>query len=196
MSPTTSANTRGQLLAHAQKLIRTRGYRGFSYRDLAALVGVKTSSVHYHFPGKDDLLYGALKDYAERAHAAVQAIDPALPAGDRLGRYIDLLESQGCQNEQLCMGGMLAADVLSLPEQSRTELECFFRANEAWLARVLADGAEDGSLRVAGAPETVARAVFATVQGCLLVARLFKVAPGIRQALAALYALNEEPAAA
>ena len=58
-----SANTRDQLLAHAEKLIRTRGCNGFSYRDLAEHVGVKTSSIHYYFPGKDDLLYEAVEAY-------------------------------------------------------------------------------------------------------------------------------------
>ena len=37
---------REQLLDHAQVLLMTRGYNGFSYRDLSALVGVKTSSIH------------------------------------------------------------------------------------------------------------------------------------------------------
>ena len=41
---------REQLLDHAQILLMTRGYNGFSYRDLSTLVGVKTSSIHYYFP--------------------------------------------------------------------------------------------------------------------------------------------------
>jgi TetR/AcrR family transcriptional regulator, transcriptional repressor for nem operon len=41
---------RDQLLDHARNLLMTRGYNGFSYRDLSALVGVKTSSIHYYFP--------------------------------------------------------------------------------------------------------------------------------------------------
>jgi len=190
MTPAASANTREQLLALAQKLIRTRGYHGFSYRDLAEMVGVKTSSIHYHFPGKDDLLFGALQDYARRAVSAVQAIDATLPADARLDRYIGLMESTDCASGELCMGGMLAADVLSLPEPARAELESFFRKHEAWLAGVLRDGAAQGRLRFAGTPESAARAAFATVQGCLLVARLFKVPPGIRQALAGLYAVD------
>lgn len=75
-----SANTRDQLLAHAEKLIRTRGCNGFSYRDLAEHVGVKTSSIHYYFPGKDDLLYEAVEAYSARALAALRAIDQSLPA--------------------------------------------------------------------------------------------------------------------
>ena len=47
-------SVREQLLAHALELIQRRGYNGFSYRDLAELVGVKTSSIHYYFPYSGD----------------------------------------------------------------------------------------------------------------------------------------------
>src|SRR5690606_22091844 len=43
-----AATTREQLVCHAQALIRQRGYNGFSYRDLAEHVGVKTASIHYY----------------------------------------------------------------------------------------------------------------------------------------------------
>ena len=34
----------------AETLVRTRGYNGFSYRDLAEQIGIKTASIHYRFP--------------------------------------------------------------------------------------------------------------------------------------------------
>ena len=53
MEPTTTV--REQILDHAITLMMLRGYNGFSYRDLSELVGVKTSSIHYYFPSKEDL---------------------------------------------------------------------------------------------------------------------------------------------
>ncbi len=58
-----------------KRLIRTRGCNGFSYRDLAEHVGVKTSSIHYYFPGKDDLLYEAVEPTA-RARVPYAASTP------------------------------------------------------------------------------------------------------------------------
>ena len=57
-------SVREQLLEHTLVLIRRRGFNGFSYRDLAELVGVKTSSIHYYFPTKDDLVLEAVKTYS------------------------------------------------------------------------------------------------------------------------------------
>ena len=50
-----SNDTRSQLLAHAEALVRTQGYAGFSYNDLSLAVGIRKASIHYHFPSKTDL---------------------------------------------------------------------------------------------------------------------------------------------
>ena len=187
MDTPTSNTTRELLLAHAEKLIRMRGCNGFSYRDLAEHVGVKTSSIHYYFPGKDDLLYEAVEAYSTRALGAVRAIDTAKPAQAQLEEYLSMMESAACGSGELCLGGMLAADVMSLSERVRGALQGFFRAHEAWLARVLAEGAEQGALKFSGTPEAAGRAVFATIQGCLLVSRLFQQPPALCEAISALY---------
>ena len=187
MDTPTPSTTRELLLAHAEKLIRTRGCNGFSYRDLAEHVGVKTSSIHYYFPGKDDLLYEAVEAYSARALGAVRGIDTSQPAQAQLDQYLTLMESRACGSGELCLGGMLAAEVNSLPERVRGALQGFFRAHEAWLARVLAEGAAQGTMKFSGTPEAAGRAVFATVQGCILVSRLFQQPPALCEAIGALY---------
>ena len=49
------------------------------------------------------------------------------------------MESRACDSGELCLGGMLAAEVMTLPDRVRGALQGFFRAHEAWLARVLAE---------------------------------------------------------
>lgn len=181
------ASTREQLLGHAQRLIRTRGCNAFSYRDLAELVGVKTSSIHYYFPCKDDLVFEAIESYSKAGMASVHAIDASLPARTKLDRYVQLHMSAACCGEGLCLGGMLAADLASLPERVRASLQCFFRAHESWLAQVLAEGAQQGSLQFRSTPEDAARTVFAAIQGSALAARLFKEPQRLQQAVAVLY---------
>lgn len=128
MDTPTPNTTRDQLLAHAEKLIRTRGCNGFSYRDLAEHVGVKTSSIHYYFPGKDDLLYEAVEAYSARALASVRSIDTAQPAHAQLDAYLSMMESKACGHGELCLGGMLAAEMMSLPDRVRGALQGFPRA--------------------------------------------------------------------
>jgi hypothetical protein len=41
--------TAERLMGLAEAHIRSAGYAGFSFRDLAAEIGIKTASVHHHF---------------------------------------------------------------------------------------------------------------------------------------------------
>jgi TetR/AcrR family transcriptional repressor of nem operon len=164
---------REQLLEHAQVLLMTRGYNGFSYRDLSTLVGVKTSSIHYYFPSKDDLVLEAVNTYSADVMSSIYAIDSSAPADKKLDRYAKLFGKIVGEGDQVCLCGMLAADIETLPEQVRHAVQAFFKANESWLAKVLAEGDTQNTLRSNGKPEATARALFAAFQGSLFSCRLF-----------------------
>jgi TetR/AcrR family transcriptional repressor of nem operon len=44
-----------KILDAAEKRVRGAGFSAMSFRDLASDVGIKSASVHYHFPTKPDL---------------------------------------------------------------------------------------------------------------------------------------------
>ncbi|GAB1575624.1 TetR/AcrR family transcriptional regulator [Bordetella petrii] len=165
---------RTQIMQHAQRLIQERGYNGFSYRDLAALIGIKTSSIHYYFPSKENLLLAVVQEYQARWHAAMRDIDPALTADAKLRAYVDAHRRAFCGTERICLGAALAAEVASLPDCVRQSLQDFYRANEDWLVALLEQGAREGSLRVPGDPRPAARALYAALQGSVVGARLFQ----------------------
>ncbi len=169
----TTPTIREQILDHAITLMMLRGYNGFSYRDLSALVGVKTSSIHYYFPSKDDLVLEAVNEYSTEVLQAVRSIDASLPADAKLGKYTKLFGRTLGDGDQICLCGMLAADIESLPENIRLAIQAFFKANESWLAKVLAQGAREHTLAVNGKPENAARTLYAAYQGSVLASRLF-----------------------
>ncbi len=115
----TKPTVREQILDHAITLMMLRGYNGFSYRDLSDLVGVKTSSIHYYFPSKDDLVLEAVSVYSDDVLSAVRTIDPALPADVKLSLYTKMFGRTLGDGNMICLCGMLAADIESLPENVR-----------------------------------------------------------------------------
>lgn len=167
-------SVRDQILDHAITLIMLHGYNGFSYRDLSVLVGVKTSSIHYYFPSKDDLVLEAIAAYSNAALGQTRAIDESLPANVKLRRYAKLFGKVLGNGDRICLCGMLAADIGALPPHVRQAVQAFFKANEQWLAQVLAQGIREGTLSVSGKPEAAARALFAAFQGSVLASRLFQ----------------------
>ncbi len=60
-------NLRNRFLEAAATLIADRGYHSVRISDIAAVCGTSTGAVHYHFPGKEDVLTYALQHCVEQA---------------------------------------------------------------------------------------------------------------------------------
>ena len=77
------AATSQRILDVAEKLVQTRGFNGFSYADIAAVLKVTKASLHYHYPGKADLGKELIERYERNFLAALDAIDAAAKDADR-----------------------------------------------------------------------------------------------------------------
>nr|WP_255581618.1 TetR/AcrR family transcriptional regulator [Cupriavidus sp. AU9028] len=165
------------MLEQALELICKRGFNGFSYRDLADRVGVKTSSIHYYFPTKEDLALAAVQEYAARVARHIEAIDPGLPPRVQAERYLEPWR-EGLKTEKVCVAGMLASEALCLPEAVHSALQAFQGMNENWLAGLLrrarrTAGGTAGAQGTIGTPEALAQILFAALQNGQVSARLF-----------------------
>jgi TetR/AcrR family transcriptional repressor of nem operon len=173
-----------EILNSAERLARRRGYNGFSFRDLAEEVGIKSASVHYHFPTKANLGAAVAQRYTERFIAGLG--DPDDPgAGPRalLERYVDAFRRALVRDRQMCLCGMLGAEVESLPPEVASEVRTFFELNIEWLAAVLsrrAGGAPGNGVPEDGVPgdrtmaERQALTILAMLEGALVVARTMR----------------------
>lgn len=163
---------REQLLEHTLVLIRSRGFNGFSYRDLAELVGVKTSSIHYYFPSKDDLVLEAVQEYSRRISERLGNISPDQPVLEQARQYLDPLR-QTCGSGQICLAGMLSTEILSLPPAVHHVLKEFYQVNEAWLAKLLERGQKERDVPYPVPPAMLAQVIYGSLQSGLIAARLF-----------------------
>lgn len=165
-------SVREQLLEHALVLLRRRGFNGFSYRDLADLVGVKTSSIHYHFPTKEDLVLAAVTEYSNRVANDLRAIDDTLPSTEQARRYLQSWRDSA-HGDLICLAGMLSTEAMSLPEPVHRVLKDFYTMNEAWIRHLLEQSAAQREQPLPLPPKAIAQAVFATLQNGLIASRLF-----------------------
>jgi TetR/AcrR family transcriptional repressor of nem operon len=163
--------TADQILDVAQRLVQVKGWNGFSYADISAALGIRKASVHHHFPTKEALGLRLLARYREAFAGALAAIDGG--GGDarrRLRRYSELYD-RVLRDDRMCLCGMLAADLGTLPPPARAQVRALFDDNERWLAAVFAGGRRAGGLRFAGTPRAAARLFLASLEGAMLVAR-------------------------
>jgi TetR/AcrR family transcriptional repressor of nem operon len=169
--PRGTPKTAERILDVAEKLVQARGYNAFSYADIARAVELRKASLHHHYPTKADLGLALLARYRKEFLAALEAIERSRPgAVGRLERYARLYRSV-LERDRMCMCGMLASDIATLPRPMRESVAGFFAENEAWLARVLREGRRRGEVRLSGSASATARLVVSSLEGALLVAR-------------------------
>jgi TetR/AcrR family transcriptional repressor of nem operon len=163
--------TAARILDIAEELVQTRGFDGFSYAHVASELGVTTPSLHYHFRSKAELGEALIERYSARFLGALDTIDRE--SGDAFGRLQAYARVYGdvLRRRRMCLCGMLAAGYDTLPAKMKAAVICFFDQNEQWLARVLEQGARDGSVSFVGDPRDVAQSIISGLEGAMLVAR-------------------------
>ena len=160
---------REEIMTAARTAAQAHGYHGLNFRDLAAATGVKSASVHYHFPTKADLGAALARRYREEAEETFAAISAAAADPSKRLRQYAAVFRRALENEnRMCMCGFMAAETDDLPDAVKAEVKAFGDANVAWLAGVLA-AAHPG--RSAKANRGHALAVFAAISGAQLIAR-------------------------
>lgn len=161
------------ILDIAQDLVQRGGYNAFSYHDLADVIGIKTASIHYYFPTKGDLGKALMKRYTDTVREHLSGIDTQTDdAARKLKLCAEMFAGSLClDNGQLCMGCMLASDLMTLPNEVQDEVRAFFADLERWVAGVMHDGRNAKQLVFIDTPDKVARAFVAMLQGALIVAR-------------------------
>jgi len=156
-------DTCSHLIDAATDQVRRRGYHAVSFRDLAGALAIKSASVHYHFPQKEDLGQAIVSDYAEAFFAALEArVSGVTTSIGRLRALRELYREALGRSDTHCLCGMLGAEARGLPEPLRRSVNAFFEANVDWVREALPPGTRDRRAR--------ARQFIATLQGAMMLA--------------------------
>ena len=169
MNAVPMTDTKQTIMAVARKMVQARGYNSLSFRDLAREVGVKSASIHYHFPTKGDLGAALARRYADDM---AEHLDGLLIASQDqascMRSYTDIFRRTLSSNNRMCLYGILAAEHEGLPTKVRAEVDRFTEVNVQWLVKVLSLQASAAGKE---AVERRALAILAAVEGAQLVAR-------------------------
>ncbi|TXR54719.1 TetR/AcrR family transcriptional regulator [Reinekea thalattae] len=130
-------STKQRLLDAGESFIIESGYGNFSFRDIAEEVGIKSASVHYHYPTKGDLVAAVMERYTEQF--AQQLPDPmsdAKSAIELLEGFIAGFKGKIVDQHNMSLCTILTADKPLLPERVATELAQFYELLLNWLTQV------------------------------------------------------------
>jgi len=123
------------ILDAALKHIRVGGFSAFSHRNLAEEVGVKSSSVHYHFPTKDRLAAAVIHRYT--ADVAEYADSLFAKESDPVKVLAEAFREPVVMEERLCPCVTLGAELNDLPPETVIEVKGYYRM---WLDKLVEKG--------------------------------------------------------
>lgn len=163
------SDMREAVMAAAKATVQAHGYNALSFRELAKEVGIKSASVHYHFPTKGDLGAALARRYTEDGAGHLEDLlaiskDPTWC----MDRYIEIFRAALANDNRMCLCGIMSAELDDLPAEVRTEINNFAATNVAWLAQVLTLAKPDATEQ---ALKEHAMAIYAAIEGAQLVAR-------------------------
>jgi len=169
------STTSDEILACARTLIIAGGYNGFSYADIADVVGIRKASIHHHFPSKVDLVKALVIGYRGAAEEGVKQLEQGIPGPlEQLRAYVQYWKTCiGDASAPFCVCALLASELPILPDEVAMEIRTYFRFLSGWLTSVLERGVQQKLISLRHAPRIEAEAFMATVHGAMLSARAY-----------------------
>lgn len=172
---TSTVSTRDQILGCAQDLIQRQGYNGFSFRDVAGDIGIKSSSIHYYYPSKTDLAVAVATQYqtafSEITNQIIAREDTA-PA--TLKAFAEVFVTTLKQDNKLCLCGMLASEINSVEPELQSAISMFFNEQQDVLAAIFSKGQSKGELRADIEAADFAQTYLSALEGAMMLARVNK----------------------
>jgi len=169
-----------QLLDAAESRARAGGYNNFSFRDLAAEVGIKSASVHYHFKTKGDLGAELARRYAQNFIAGLGDANALLTARrSPVKHFCDMFRKALNEDGKMCLCGVFASEADGLPDEVRTATAAFFEQICNWLEHALMLEMDLSQTQAA----TRALTIVASLEGAMLIAKISGVTQKLDQVI-------------
>lgn len=164
--PTTKEN----IIQQADFLVRNKGYNAFSFKDISNAIGIKTASIHYHFPVKADLGVAVIEQHLESLSHLMEEFRNRSPL-EKLDRFFAIY-SQIQSEDKVCLVGSLATDLNTVDENIKTKLQTFASAFLDWVSLFLEEGRNDHTFQFWGTPRTKALMIITNMIAIVQLSRL------------------------
>lgn len=167
------STTSDHILTSARSFIISGGYNGFSYADIADVVGIRKASIHHHFPSKVDLVRTLVTQHRHDAESGLAALAAAVPDSLEVLQTFSGNWARCIEDDRIpfCVCALLASELPAVPPEIATEVDAYFRSLSSWLTAIIERGVEQGSLTIEAPAPVEAEMFMATVHGAMLSAR-------------------------
>ena len=164
-------DTKSNILDLAEKLIRTKGYNAFSYKDISDPLQIKNAAVHYHYPSKKNLGIAVI----EKNRMAFQKLTGGglqkKSAKNQVRVFLEIYKKS--QNaKMICFMGALGSSYESLPEEMQNHLSNASKEIRDWLTQVLNKGKVENELNFKETAQEKADLIMSSLLASLILNRV------------------------
>ena len=162
--------TREMIIDTADQLIRSNGFNAFSFKDISNKIGIKTASIHYHFPTKSNLGVAIVKEHIER----FERLKAELSNKSSLTKLKGFLSvyAQIKSENKVCLVGSLATDLNTMDGNIKNELKIFAKLILNWVTEILAEGKKQKAFEFQTTPRTKAIMIITSLLAIVQLSRL------------------------
>ena len=153
-----------------ERLIRSKGYGAFSYKDIAEELHVRNAAVHYYFPSKTDLGVAILGRAIDHIHHSSKRWH-GLREDEQFKKFLNTYFESNARG-MVCLMGALSASFDELPDEMQIKLQEMADAILAWLAGCLKEGKEKKIFQFEEPPEVKALMLISNMLSSLLLSRV------------------------
>ncbi len=177
MAGTKGSETRQRIVELAAPVFNRQGYVGASMRDLVGAIGLEKGGIYNHFGSKEQLALEAY-DYAfsQVTEGLARSQDGATDAVDRLQGMIQAFANFA--REPAIAGGCPIMNTAIESDDTHPELRDRARSSMTlWhrlIGRIVKDGIADGTLRADTDPYALAALLTGSLEGGLMLSRLYE----------------------
>lgn len=173
---TKATETRARIIQQAADLFNQQGYAGVSMADVMAATGLKKGGIYNHFASKDELAIAAFEFAAQQTgQRYVNAVRAEKTAIARLQAIIQTFATS--PDEVLLRGGCPLMNTAIESDDTHPILrEHTQRAMTGWrelIRKTVTKGIRTGEVQSTVDPDALATILIATLEGALMLTRLY-----------------------
>ncbi len=166
-------DTKSKIIHIAENLIRTRGYNGFSYKDISSELNIKNAAVHYHFPTKVELGIAVIQHTRHDFEVKFKKSHFDGNNKERLKQFIDLY-SKSNKRGIVCFMGALGPSYDHLHPKIQDELTQASKEIRDWLCIILEEGRMSGEFHFKGTVKSNADLIITSLMASLILNKVTK----------------------
>jgi AcrR family transcriptional regulator len=168
--------TRHRIIKQAAALFNQQGYAGSSIADIMQVTGLQKGGIYNHFASKDELALAAFDYAAEQFQQQFMgALKDKRHAVDRLVAMLEIYD-QLLDNPPLPGGCPILNTAIESDDAHPALRERSQQAMTRWrhlIHRIVAKGIQRGELRPDTDSDTIATILIATIEGAVMLSKLY-----------------------